>query len=71
MPLAEKFFGSHEEMRSVIAALRNRFGAVLPEKSKWRGLPKGEAWTSSDEYRSAGAMMNYRARIMIGKGCKC
>jgi hypothetical protein len=38
MPRASYFFGSHEERRSVIAAFRNRFGAVFPENSKWRGV---------------------------------
>lgn len=50
MPLALKSLGSHEEIRSVMAAFKKRFFAVLPENSNSRGLPKAEAFAGSDSY---------------------
>ena len=59
MPRAEKFSGSHEERRSVIAAFKKRFGAVFPENRKSRGRLSGVGETSSDSQRADGAMIPY------------
>ena len=50
MPLALKSLGSHDERRSVIAAFKNLFLAILPENSNLRGLPNVEVSEESDWY---------------------
>src|SRR5882757_9434896 len=52
IPRALKSLGSHDEIRSVIAAFKNRFLAVLPENWNLSGLPRGEASSLAEWYRS-------------------
>ena len=54
------FFGSHDDIRSVMAALRKRFGAVRPLNSNFSGLPSGLGSRSSEGYRSEGAIFEVK-----------
>lgn len=57
------FVGDHEDILSVIAPLRNRLGAVLPEKEKCNGSASREASEPSEMKR--GAMVS----IINNVGC--
>ena len=50
MPRFSKFSASQEDSRSVIAAFKKRFCAVLPENGKCSGWPRGSGEASFDSY---------------------
>ena len=66
MPRACKFFGSHEERRSVIAALRKRFGAVFLEFSG-KTAPNRFLKAAMTERLSSWDPKNYHARGIPSK----